>query len=225
MRNIKITIEYDGTNYAGWQFQRFCPSIQGELLNAIKKLTGEEVLLSGASRTDTGVHAIAQIANFKTETEIKCFHIMLGLNSYLPPDIAITNAQEAPLDFDSRHDSKGKTYIYRVLNRQSPSPLERNRSWFVRRPVDIELMQQATVHMIGEKDFASFMAAGSDASHSMREVTGITIIERPDSIVEIEVKGTAFLRHMVRVMAGTLVAVGHKRFAPDYVKTIIEKKD
>lgn len=225
MRNIKLTIEYDGTNYAGWQFQKTCPSIQGEIIAAIKKLTNEDAFVSGASRTDTGVHARGQIANFKTASKIPCFKMMLGFNMYLPTDIAVTNVVEMPDSFDSRQDSKGKTYVYRVLNRQSPSPLERNTSWFVRRPLDLDRMLQAATHMIGEKDFASFMAAGSDASHSMREVTAITITEKPNSIVEIEVKGTAFLRHMVRVMAGTLVAVGHKNFSPEYVAAIIARKD
>ena len=225
MRNIRLLIEYDGAAYAGWQVQASCPTVQGVLLDAIKRLTGEDVLLAVASRTDKGVHACAQVANFKTSSTIPLYNIIQGLNSYLPPDVSVKDALEAPPEFDSRHDSKGKTYLYRVLNRTRPSALLRNYSWFVFKPLDVSLMREGARHLVGEKDFSSFRAADSDAAHSVREVTSIEIFERGDGVIEFEVKGTAFLRHMVRIMVGTLVAVGKGKIRPGDVGKIVDAKD
>lgn len=225
MRNIRLLIEYDGAAYAGWQVQATEPTVQGKLLEAIKGLTGEDVLLSGASRTDAGVHAWGQVANFKTSSRIPLYNIIHGLNSYLPPDIAVKEAVEVPPEFDSRKDSRGKTYLYRVLNAPCPSPLIRNYSWFVFQPLSIPLMRVAARHLIGEKDFSSFRAADTDASHSVREVTSIEVFDKGASVIEFEVRGTAFLRHMVRIMVGTLVAVGKGKIGPDDVGKIVETRD
>ncbi len=225
MRNIKLLIEYEGTGYAGWQIQAEHPTIQGTLAGAIEKLTGSPVNLIGASRTDAGVHAWGQAANFKTASRIPLLGIMQGLNSLLPGDIVIKDAAEAPPEFDSRRGSVNKTYIYRVLNRRYPSSLLRNFAWFVYQPIDIALMREGAAHMIGEKDFSSFCAADSDALHSIREVTSINIGEKPGGLIEFEVKGTAFLRHMVRIMVGTLVTIGKGKLSPDDIRRIIEAKD
>lgn len=225
MRNIRLLIEYEGTHYAGWQRQAEHPTIQGKLTEAIEKLTGAPVNLTGASRTDAGVHAWGQVANFKTESRIPLLGIRQGLNSILPEDIVVKDAVEMPPDFDSRRGSTGKTYVYKVLNRRYPSSIMRNFSWFVYQPLDINLMREGAKHMIGEKDFSSFRAADSDALHSIREVTSIEVSEKPEGMIEFEVKGTAFLRHMVRIMVGTLVTLGKGKLKPDDIKAIIEAKN
>ncbi len=225
MRNIRLLIEYEGTHYAGWQAQAGHPTIQGKLAEAIEKLTGSPVNLTGASRTDAGVHAWGQVANFKTASRIPLPGIIQALNSILPEDIVIKDAAEVPPDFDSRRNSNGKTYLYRVLNRRYPSSIMRNFTWFVYQPVDVDLMRKGAKHMIGEKDFSSFRAADSDARHSIREVTSIEISEKPEGMIEFEVMWTAFLRHMVRIMVGTLVTLGKGKLKPDDIKTIIEAKN
>ncbi|MBI5885634.1 MAG: tRNA pseudouridine(38-40) synthase TruA [Deltaproteobacteria bacterium] len=225
MRNIKLLIEYEGTAYCGWQWQRGLPTVQGALIEAIRKLIGEEVEVSGSSRTDAGVHALGQVANFKTASGISLYNIQRGLNFHLPDDITIRQVEEVLPEFDSRHDSKGKTYIYRIVNRPQRPAMMRNIAWHVWRPLDIGLMAEAASHFIGEKDFASFMAADAQVSHSMREVTSVDIRRGDNDLVEIEVKGTAFLRHMVRIMAGTLVEVGMGRLRPEAVQHIIAAQD
>ena len=225
MRNIRLLIEYEGTNYSGWQFQKQVPTIQGAVIEAIKKLTGEGVDLLGASRTDAGVHAFGQVASFKTASSMPLFSLTLGLNFMLPEDIVIKNAVEAPLNFNPRMDSKGKTYIYKILNRSCRCAILRKFSWHVFKPLNLTLMRQGAVHLIGEKDFSSFKAAESDAAHPVREVTAVNIGDAGDGLIEIEVKGTAFLRHMVRIIAGTLVDVGKGRLRPDDVAKVIEARD
>jgi tRNA pseudouridine38-40 synthase len=224
MRNIRLLIEYDGTGYAGWQVQDGEPTVQGSVVGGIKKLTGEEVALVGASRTDAGVHALGQVANFKTSSAIPLGGMILGLNSILPEDIVIKDAREVPLDFNSRRDAKSKTYVYRVLNRTVRSRLARQSSWFVKETLDMELMNKGAELLVGRKDFTSFRAAGSDAPHSVREVTSFTV-ERRGEFIEFEVRGTAFLRHMVRIMVGTLVTLGTGKFALGDITYIIDAKD
>src|SRR3972149_1215067 len=206
MRNIKLLVEYEGTNYAGWQAQRESPTVQAAIAEAIRKLTGEDSALTGASRTDAGVHALAQVANFRTSSRIPESGMMNGLNALLPEDIVIKEATEVPLEFDSRRGARSKTYLYRVLNRDYPSALLRRYAWHVRWPLEVDLMREAATHFPGgRKDFSSFRAAGSDAPHSVREVLSLKINRREGELVEFEISGTAFLRHMVRIMAGTLV--------------------
>ncbi|HLC19271.1 MAG TPA: tRNA pseudouridine(38-40) synthase TruA [Thermodesulfobacteriota bacterium] len=226
MRNIKLLIEYEGTNYAGWQVQSDQPTVQGTIIEAIKGLTGEGVTLTGASRTDSGVHALGQVANFRTRSGIPEERVRSALNALLPEDIAVREATEAGADFDSRRDARSKTYLYRVLNRPFRSALLRRYSWFVSRPLDVGLMREASRHFVGgEKDFSSFRAAGSDALHSVREVLSVDINENGEGLIEFEVRGTAFLRHMVRIMVGTLVTVGRGRIGPAEVGAIIEARD
>lgn len=210
----------------GWQFQLNGPSIQAELLRAIKGLTGEDARLTGASRTDSGVHAVGQVANFTTASSLSAPVIQRGLNSYLPCDIVVARAEDVPVEFDSRGGVSIKTYIYSIIARPYSSPLKRKFSWLIKWPLDISAMREgAKFFTVGLKDFTSFRAANSDAAHSRREVLSVRIIEGEDGLVEIEVKGRAFLRHMVRIMVGTLVAVGLGRIPPAMVGEIIEARD
>lgn len=225
MRNVRLIVEYEGTNYAGWQIQDGLPTVQGSLADAVGELTGTEVIIRGASRTDAGVHALGQVACFNTLSTIPASSMARALNSKLPGDIVVIEAADADPAFDPRRDSKSKTYLYRILNRPMPSAVHARFSWFVYEPLDIGLMREAARHFIGEKDFASFMAAHSDAAHSIREVTGVEIERRGDEIVEVQVMGTAFLRHMVRIMVGTLVEAGKGRLHPDGVLPILDAKD
>lgn len=225
MRNVKLIIEYEGTGYAGWQEQSGEPTIQAAVASAIAKLTREPVKLFGASRTDAGVHAIGQTANFTTNSKIPVYGIVKGLNSILPDDIVIKDAEDAEPEFDSRRLSVGKIYVYKIVNRPCPSAIMRRFTWFIPRPLDIALMRQAARHFIGEKDFSSFRAADSDALHSIRTVTFVDIQEKGDGLLEIEVRGNAFLRHMIRIMIGTLVAVGRGNIKPDRVPGIIVARD
>lgn len=224
-QNIRLIVEYEGTGYAGWQFQAGLPTIQGELAAAVKRLSGQEPKLIGASRTDRGVHAFGQVVNFHTESRIPPHGMLMGLNSLLPPDIAIRAVEEAGPEFDARRDARGKTYVYKLLNRGFPSAILRRFTWFVKKPLDISLMREGALHMVGRKDFSSFMAAHSDSLHSVREVTSVDVRDAVEGVIEIEVRGTAFLRHMVRIMAGTLVATGSGRIAPAQIEAVIDARD
>lgn len=229
MRNVKLTIEYEGTNYAGWQIQTNHPSVQGAVASAVRRLKAEppgmELKINGASRTDAGVHAAGQVANFFTPSAIPPHALLHGLNAMLPFDIVVKAVEDVPPEFDSRRHSTGKVYIYRILNRQYPSALLRNFSWYIYKPLDTALMKEAAKYFIGEKDFASFCAAESDANHTKREVTSFEVYDKGGGIIEFEVRGRAFLRHMVRIMAGTLAAVGKGKIKPGEIKRIIEAKD
>ena len=244
MRNIKLLIEYQGTNYKGWQIQQNLSTIQGAIQEKLKTLTGEEIELTSASRTDAGVHALGQVANFHTESRIQPHSFQMGLNALLPDDIVIKNAEEVLPDFNSRKNAKAKTYRYLILNRPYPSAIYRNFSWHVFQKLDIDAMRKAAGYLIGKKDFTSFRAAECDAPHSIREILffSIKILTSPivgtdfksvprgtgcdkEGFIELEVKGTAFLRHMVRIMVGTLVAIGKGKIEPNDFQAIIDAKD
>ncbi|CAG1066321.1 tRNA pseudouridine synthase A [uncultured bacterium] len=225
MRNLKLIIEYEGTNYSGWQAQKTLPTVQGTLVQVARRLTRDEnASVAGASRTDAGVHALGQVVGLKADTDMSCQDLIKGLNFFLPDDIVVKEAIDMPPDFDPRRGSKGKIYLYRIVNRNHPSALLRNFSWNIFNPLDLGAMREAATHFIGEKDFSSFMAADSDANHAVREVTSVEIFEKEDGLLEIEVRGTAFLRHMVRIMVGTLVAVGKGKRRPADIHGIIDAR-
>lgn len=226
MRNIRLLLEYEGTKYVGWQVQPNGPSIQAEVAEAITGLTGgESVRLTGASRTDSGVHAAGQVANFLTASNLSVFAMKKGLNALLPRDIAVLGVEDVPETFDARKGASSKTYIYSVLARPTPSPLHRRFAWHVPQPLDLQAMKEGAAQLVGRKDFSSFRAAHSDARHSMREVLAVRLTAGGDGIIAIEVRGRAFLRHMVRIMAGTLVAVGLGKITAADVASIIEARD
>lgn len=225
MRSIRLLIEYEGTRYAGWQAQAGQLTIQGSLIEAARHITQDDVAIPGASRTDAGVHAFGQVACLKTAAKTPLHKIQFGMNSVLPPDIVVKEVEEMGPEYDPRRQSKGKIYIYKILNRSYPSGLLRNFAWHVFKPLDINAMKEAALHLIGEKDFSSFKMTESDDLHSIREVTSVEIYEKGEGVIEIEVRGTAFLRHMVRILAGTLVAVGNGKLRPDDMPRIIEARD
>ncbi len=235
MRNIRLIIEYEGTNYAGWQIQPNLPTIQGIIQEKIKVITSQEVKLIAAGRTDTGVHALGQTANFHTESLIPLVSMQTGLNALLPDDIVIKDVVEVSPDFDSRRHAIAKTYRYLILNRPYPSAIYRNFSWHVFQKLDMDAMENAASYLIGKKDFTSFRAAECEALHPIREIIGFSIETIPSvplltnsdetGLLALEVEGTAFLRHMVRIIIGTLVAVGKGKIKPDDFQAIINAKD
>ncbi|MEE9614842.1 MAG: tRNA pseudouridine(38-40) synthase TruA [Thermodesulfobacteriota bacterium] len=222
-RNIKLTLEYDGTDYVGWQVQPGLPTVHGVLVEGLKKITGEEVALIASGRTDAGVHALGQVANFKTTSSISVDGIRDGLNSVLPKDVAITEALEVPPGFDSRRDARSKTYAYRVLRREHRSPVLGRFSWHVDLPLDTDVMSEGAALLVGRKDFSSFRAADSDAAHSVREIFSFDVGKEGD-MIELRVRGTGFLRHMVRAMVAALVELGSGRITLADLARIVEAR-
>jgi len=210
VRTIRLTLEYDGTGLAGWQRQDNGPTVQQHLEDTLAAMVGAPTTVIGASRTDAGVHALGQVAHFHTEATIPLHGFRLGLNSQLPPSIAVLAADEVPAEFHARFSARGKHYRYDVLNRSSPSPLQRFTSWWRPRPLDVDAMRAAAAALIGEHDFTSFRAAGCSARTTRRRITRVDVTRRGD-LVTLDVEGNAFLRHMVRILTGTLVEVGEGR--------------
>ncbi len=225
MRNVKLTIEYLGSSYYGWQLLPGRPTVQGELLKALNTFLREEVKLVGASRTDAGVHAKGQVANFKTEKEFELKRLKKALNGLLPYDIKVIKVEEVPLDFDSRRSAKGKLYLYRLFNREVPSPFEYKRSWFFPFSLDLKEMEKASTYLLGSHDFTSFSKGERKKEvNPVRRIDEIAI-EKVNDTIEIKVIGRSFLRHMVRVIVATLVKVGEGKLKAEEVKEILEAKD
>ncbi|MBU1006501.1 MAG: tRNA pseudouridine(38-40) synthase TruA [Candidatus Omnitrophica bacterium] len=228
-RNICLTIEYDGTRFSGWQVQRVkagkrVKTIQEEIEKAGKKLFGKKISLLGAGRTDAGVHAEAQKANFKLGTTLPLYNIEKGLNSYLPKDIAVILAEDAGDDFHARFDAKEKLYRYTIINRNTRSPLLNRYAAFVYRELDADAMKKAAKYFVGKKDFRSFQASDKKEKDSVRTVTRCDIVVKPP-VIEIYVQADGFLYNMVRNIAGTLIDVGRGRTKPEEIAEILSKKD
>ncbi len=213
-RTIKLVLEYDGTDLCGWQRQDNGPTVQQHVEEAVAAMLGEPTPVTGASRTDAGVHALGQVAHFHTASAIPLDGFRLGLSSHLPDSIAVVAAEEPPDGFHARFSATGKRYRYQILCRRAPSPLLRRVTWHRPRPLDLDAMRAAAAHLVGEHDFSAFRAAGCTARHARRRITAIDITAAGD-LVTLEVAGNAFLRNMVRILAGTLVEVGESRRAPD----------
>lgn len=224
MRNIKLIIEYDGTDYHGWQLQPNARTIQGVMEEKIGRIVNEKVVLSASGRTDAGVHALNQVANFRTESGISCEALHRGLNALLPPDIVIKEASEVDKDFHSRYSSKGKIYIYQILNRSYPSALLNRFSWPIRCPLDIGLMNEAAAHIIGEHDFSSFRASSCGAPHPVKTVNAAWF-RKEEELLIFEIEATGFLHHMVRNIVGTLVDVGMGKRMPGWFKDVLTLRD
>lgn len=224
MKNIKLTIEYDGTKYHGWQIQSNVTTVQGVVMRAIHGLTGEKINLIGCSRTDVGVHAFGQVANFTTESGIPPDRFSYALNRMLPEDIVIKNSEEVSGDFHSRYCAKGKTYKYLFYNSTFPSAILRNRAYHVSHELNVEAMKQSAHHFLGTHDFSAFRASGSDAKTSERTITELLLSENKDT-VEMTITGDGFLYNMVRIIAGTLTEVGAGKLKPADIPGIIESRD
>ena len=210
-RNIKLTVEYDGTAYAGWQFQVGLPTVQQRLMEAIERMAGHVPLLAVAGRTDAGVHAEGQVTNFRTTCGIEARRFVPGLNSLLPRDISVHSAEEVPVSFDARHHSVSKIYRYRVYVGWGRAALEEHRAWHIRHAFDLPAMRAAAALLVGDHDFNAFRSTACDAPHARRNMFSIDVDQRPRApsgeVVEITFHANAYCRHMCRILSGTLVEV------------------
>ena len=223
--NFKMIIEYDGSRYHGWQRQKEDRSIQGEIEKALKTMTASSVTLIGSGRTDAGVHARGQVANFKSSTRLKPEELMNGLNSLLESDIVIKKCEPASTSFHARYDARSKVYHYRILNRTLPSAIGRQYSWFIRKTLNREAIREAIVHIIGRHDFKAFEGTGSARQHTTRHIYSAELREQEEGVLVFEIEADGFLRYMVRNIVGTLVDVGRGRLTPLDFKRILDSKD
>jgi tRNA pseudouridine38-40 synthase len=205
--NIKLTVEYDGTRYHGWQIQPNGETIQAVLERAVSTFVGTKTRVTGSGRTDAGVHALGQVVNFVSERDLDLRKLRLGLNALTPQDISIKEVEMVADSFDARRDGRSRIYEYQILNRPTPSPFHLNRAWHIHEPLSLEPMREAVRCLEGEHDFSSFRAAGCDALHPVRIVYR-TCLEQRGELVVYTIEATAFLRHMVRNIVGTMVEVG-----------------
>ena len=220
MRTIKLTIEYDGTNYVGWQVQPNGLAIQQVLEEALAKILGAPTRLYSSGRTDAGVHARGMAAMFRTDREMPLTAFSDGLNTLLPPDIAVKDAVEAAPDFNPRHDALGKHYRYTIFNGRRRSPLLRHYAWHLRGKLDLAAMAAAATDFVGEHDFAAFRTTGCAAKTSVRRIDAVDI-SLEGELIRIDVRGSGFLRNMVRIMVGTLVEVGLGKRPTDSIALIL----
>ena len=224
MRNIKLTIEYDGTSYGGWQKQKNNRTIQQCIEEAIKLLTGEEVELIGSSRTDAGVHAKGMVANFITNSKIPADKFREAINTKLPDDIGIIKSEEVDKNFHSRYDSKGKTYCYTLVNRYEKVCLGRSYVYQVRDELNYNLMKDAAKYFLGKHDFKAFKTNGSSVKTSVRTISGLEL-ELKGDVLKIFISADGFLYNMVRIIVGTLIEVGKGKIKPDDIESIIRNGD
>jgi tRNA pseudouridine38-40 synthase len=226
MKNFKLIIEYDGTNYHGWQRQAAEPTVQAEIEQALSAMTRSDITLIGAGRTDAGVHALGQAAHFRCETRLDPEAILKGLNSLLPPDIVICDCRLVAEDFHARFDAQSKIYRYRILNRAARAAVGRSYSWFIHRPLDVRAMQQAAQFIVGRHDFKAFESSGSPRAHTVRHVLAAEWIEAQEQgLLTFQIEADGFLRCMVRNIVGTLVATGLGKIPPADVATILASRD
>ena len=223
-RNIRIVLSYDGTPYLGWQVQPQGPTIQSLLQESLKLITGEQVIVKGSGRTDAGVHALGQVANFHTLSPMDPQAFAHALNSVLPPAVAVVAADEVAADFDAQFSAVKKTYRYRVLNSGVRSPFELSRSWHINKLLDIDSMSTAAAMLLGTNDFSSFRAAGCVARSPVRTMLRCDVVMGGD-VVSFELEADGFLRHMVRNVVGTLVDVGRGRFSTADFAAILAAMD
>ena len=224
MKRIRMIIAYDGTNYCGWQTQINGVTVEEIINQCLSDLTGEDISVIGASRTDSGVHALGNVAVFDTETKIPGDKISFALNQRLPEDIRSQKSEEVAMDFHPRYCDSTKTYEYKILNRRFMVPTMRLYSHFVYMPLDVEKMAKAATYIVGEHDFASFCSARSQVKTTVRTVYSLEVTKHEDMIT-IRISGNGFLYNMVRIIAGTLIKVGLGVYPPEYVEEIIEAKD
>lgn len=225
MRNIKLTIEYDGKDFNGWQKQPNKLNIQGTIEKAIEQITGEQVELNASGRTDAGVHALGQVANFKTNSNLPIEKWPLALNANLKKSIVIKSAEEVDERFHSRLTCKRKTYRYVINNSTYGTAIYRNLETHIPQKLNIEKMKKAVKFFEGEHDFKAFKASGTSSKSSIRTIYNAEVIEAKNDRIYIELTGSGFLYNMVRIIAGTLIEVGLGKIEPEEIQNIIQSKD
>lgn len=223
-RRIRLVVEYRGTDFVGWQIQPNGPSVQQALQDALAVLVGHPVQVRGSGRTDAGVHALGQVAAFDTTSALPTRRVRDGLNGLLPPDVACVSADEVRADFDPRRDQKRKTYRYTWLDRRARSPLRDDRVWHVRHGrLDDAAMHEAVQALVGTHAFDSFRAVGCAARHTTRTLEAARVV-RDGDLVHLELVGTGFLRHMVRIVAGTLLEVGQGNEPVSHLQAVLSAR-
>lgn len=223
-KRVFLRIAYDGTNYCGWQIQDNGLTVEEVINKNLTELLNEKIAVIGASRTDSGVHALGNVAVFDTDTRIPADKISFALNQRLPEDIRIQESKEVPTDFHPRHCNSRKTYEYKILNRRFAMPTERLYSHFVYMPLDVEKIKRAAEYIVGEHDFKSFCSSRSQVENTVRTIYSMEVTKEGD-MIHIRICGNGFLYNMVRIIVGTLMKVGLNIYPPEHVKEIIEAKD
>ena len=221
---VKMVVAYDGTNYCGWQIQPNGVTIEQKLNEALTDLLQEPIKVTGASRTDAGVHSLGNVCIFDTNTRMPAEKISYALNTRLPEDIVVQDSCQVPESFHPRFSKSRKTYEYRILNQKFRNPTRRLDTHFYYYDLDVEAMQRAAAYLVGEHDFKSFASTGGQAETSIRTIYSLDV-EKRDSIITIRVKGNGFLYNMVRIIAGTLIKVGAGEILPEEIPAILEAKD
>lgn len=224
MKRVMLIIAYDGTKYCGWQLQPNGRTIEETLNRVLTELLKEPILVIGASRTDSGVHALGNVAVFDTDTQIPAEKIAYALNQRLPEDIVIQQSREVPLEFHPRYCNSKKTYQYKILNSKFAIPTQRLYTHFVYYPLRVDLMSQAAQYLVGEHDFKSFCSTKTRVTDTVRTIYDIKV-EKEENIISITLSGNGFLYNMVRIIVGTLIKVGLGTYQPLYVRDILAKKD
>jgi tRNA pseudouridine38-40 synthase len=227
VRNLKLTLQYDGTNYVGWQRQAEGTSIQGLVEDALRPIAGSRVVVHGAGRTDAGVHALGQVATASLDTTLEPTTLARALNAVLPTDVRVLSVEEVPTEFHARFSAVGKAYEYRIVNAPIVSPFIVRYTWHVPQPLDVASMKAAAGGLVGQHDFAAFQAAGSAVSSTVRVIHSIDWVEGEghSSPMVMRIAGDGFLRHMVRNIVGTLIEVGLSRWPADRVAEILASGD
>ena len=224
MSTVKLVLEYDGTCYAGWQRQPDHPTIQDAVEQAIHQVSQATVSVIGAGRTDSGVHALGQVASFRTDRNWSASDWMRALNAVLPKDISVRSSALMDDNFHAQHDARGKLYTYRILHRQARPTIDRAFLWHIYRPLNEAAMRQAASTLIGSRDFSSFEGSLTDNTNPICHLQRLAVINHDDQI-HIEAYADRFLKHMVRAMVGTLVEVGLGKRAPDSLIRVLQARD
>lgn len=224
MKRVRLWVSYDGTHYCGWQIQNNGITIEEVLNRTLTELCREEIAVIGASRTDSGVHALGNVAVFDTSSRIPGEKFCFALNQRLPEDIRIQRSDEVPKDWHPRYQNTVKTYEYCFLNRKIPDPTRRLYTYFVYYPMDVEKMQQAANYLVGEHDFKSFCTPRTQVLTTVREIYELSLTREGD-VIRMRIRGNGFLYNMVRIIAGTLARVGTGLYEPEQVKDMLEAKD
>ena len=222
--NIKVVLEYDGTKFAGWQQQAKGRTVEAELKKALRSITGSDVVVYAAGRTDAGAHAEGQVANFRTDGRIAPPRLVAALNARLPEDVAVLSAEVVPDDFHARYSARWRRYRYRYLDRPSRPALERGRCWHVRGKLDVEAMAEAAAALGGKHDWTSYCSASEPAGARVREMRSARV-KRSGEFVEVELVAEGFLRGMVRSIAGALAEVGRGKRPPKWVGDVLRACD
>jgi tRNA pseudouridine38-40 synthase len=224
LRTLRLVIEYDGTDFSGWQRQLNQRTVQACLESALLAMTGEAVRVTGAGRTDAGVHAEGQVASVKVRARIPAGGFLRGLNTHLPTDMVVRELSDVDPGFDARRSARGKTYRYLIWNHLVRSPLRGREAWHFRAPLDAHAMREAAAAFVGEHDFRAFRASDCDRKSTVRIMRSVHV-EREGALISCEVDGTAFLKNMVRIMVGTLVAAGQGELDAAGVRRLLVQGD